>query len=50
MSKLSIIWEKLVHDLTLYERPPLLAEGQNHRLTDGYETTYEEEERLHTEL
>lgn len=48
--KLGIIWEKLVHDLTLNERPLVLVGGDSNQFTDGHETPFEEEERLNTEI
>ena len=47
---LSLIWAKLVHDLTLYEHEFTIEEVRGRQFNDGVETPEEREERLHTEI
>ncbi len=50
-SALGIVWAKLLHDLTLYEREFTLRDMQHaHSHSPEEETPEEREERLHTEV
>lgn len=48
-SALSIIWSKIIHDLTLYEREIYPGEISYDQFSRGNETAATREERLHAE-
>jgi hypothetical protein len=49
-STLSIIWERIIRDLTLYEHEFTIEEVSRRQFTRDEETPEEREERLHTEI